>query len=63
MPYFDYKCNNCGLIVFDVYRNIKDNTQTYECPICKKDMNIRYDKKSASSFELKGSGGYKSTKK
>lgn len=59
MSFYDYKCDACGLILFDVERKITENTSTYDCPICKGKMRQRFSKKSVSTFELKGKGWYK----
>ncbi|HPM21251.1 MAG TPA: zinc ribbon domain-containing protein [Thermotogota bacterium] len=54
MPFYDYKCDNCNHIEYDVRQNI--NSDIIKCPICNHDMKRLI---KGTSFVLKGGGWFK----
>lgn len=36
MPFYDYKCNNCGNKIIDVYETVKGDC--HNCPLCNSSM-------------------------
>ena len=55
MPFYDYKCTECGAVLADIYRKILDNVSIFDCPSCGEVMKQQY---GSSTFEFKGSGFY-----
>ncbi len=58
MPFFDYKCPECGYEIIDIYKQIKIDTSNshHICHHCNSVMNIKYSR--PPMFELKGNGWY-----
>jgi putative FmdB family regulatory protein len=55
MPWYDYKCPDCGYELFDVKRKITENVAEEECPICFGSMKQIFNDNHAG-FDLKGGG-------
>lgn len=51
MPFYDYRCNDCNIIV-EIYRSIKDDSNVL-CEICSEKMVRMF---SDTTFQLKGGG-------
>lgn len=54
MPLYEYSCDDCKLI-FELMRNV-DETSPVTCPKCQKEAKKMV---SLTSFQLKGTGWYK----
>lgn len=63
MPFYDYKCRNCGHIELNVRKSISENVSTYQCQKCGMWMTLVPNR---TLFSLKGNGwakdGYSKTK-
>ena len=55
MPWYDYKCPDCGHELIDVERKITENVSEEECPIC---FGIMKQIIRSTTFDLRGGGWY-----
>lgn len=55
MPFYDYKCTECGAELKDFYRKITEDVSIFDCPKCGELMKQQY---GSSTLEFKGNGFY-----
>ena len=59
MPYYDYKCEDCGH-EFELKQSIHDDPVKY-CPECNKESVKKLITSNAGGFRITGKGVYKPT--
>lgn len=56
MPFYDYKCKNCGNIKLNVRRSINEKVNDLRCDSCGMHMTLVPNR---TAFNLTGGGWYK----
>jgi putative FmdB family regulatory protein len=58
MPYYDYRCSECGHLVKDFKKSIND-PHLVQCPKCKKESLLQSYENHDSIVQYKGKGWMK----